>query len=356
MGSSPNFVIPRLQHSRTPLNTPPVFEAQDLVQRYDQQTVLNIKQLSLFPKKIYCFYGPNGAGKTTLFELLMLLRKPSSGRLFFQGKEIYPQDDGLRALRNQVTLVHQDPLLFDTNVERNVDYGLRVRKADKELRKARVKECLALVGLDGFQHRKARQLSGGETQRVAIARALSIHPTVLFLDEFSANVDEKYRALLENILHKIREQLGTTIIFTTHYREQAYRVADEVIHLFRGRVVQAPLKNIFHGRISRKNDLYSFSTGKVKFDVITEHDGDATVAIPSKAIVVSRHPIVESSMRNHITGNISHIIDAGDHIDLNVQAGEDFKVTLSKDSYHEMQLHPGMQVFLNFKAAAVKVF
>ena len=337
------------------MNTPPVFEAHNLIQRYDEQTVLDIEQLSLLSQKIYCFYGPNGAGKTTLFELLMLLRKPTAGRMLFKGREIYPDADGLTELRDQVTLVHQDPLLFDTTVERNVDYGLRVRKADKKLRSSRVKECLQLVGLDGFQKRRARQLSGGETQRVAIARALSIHPSVLFLDEFSANVDEKHRALLENIIHKIREQLGTTIIFTTHYQEQAYRLSDEVIHLFRGRVVQTPPKNIFHGAISRKNACSVFSTERIEFEVISDREGEATVAIPSKVIAVSTHPI-ESSMRNHITGHISHIIDAGEYIDLKVLAGEHFDVTLTKDSYHEMQLHPGMQVLLNFKATAVKIF
>lgn len=346
---------PSLHHSITPLKTTPVFEAQHLIQQYGEQTVLDITQLSLLPQKIYCFYGPNGAGKTTLFELLMLLRKPTAGRMFFQGRKIYPKGDGLTNLRNQVTLVHQDPLLFDTSVERNVDYGLRVRKSDKELRKSRVKECLELVGLDGFHKRKARQLSGGETQRVAIARALSIHPSVLFLDEFSANVDEKHRLLLEGIIHRIREQLGTTVIFTTHYLEQAYRVADEVIHLFRGKVVQSPLKNIFHGSIARKNDLCSFSTGGVNFDVISEHEGEATVAIPSHAISISTHPL-DSSMRNHLFGQISHIIDAGDHIDLKVLAGEHFEVSITKDSYHEMGLHPGMPVCLNFKVTAVEVF
>lgn len=337
------------------MNTPPAFEVQQLIQRYDGQTVLDIPQLALAPKKIYCVYGPNGAGKTTLFELLLLLRKPTAGRIFFQGREMYPHHKNAAALREQVTLVHQDPLLFDTSVERNVDYGLRIRKYDKALRKTRVRECLQLVGLDGFQKRKARQLSGGETQRVAIARALSFHPAVLFLDEFSANVDEKHRAHLESIIHRIREQLGTTVIFTTHYLEQAYRVADEVIHLLHGKVTHSPPKNIFHGTIHRKNDLHLFSTERVRFDVISEHEGEATVAIPAKAIAVSVRPF-ESSMRNRLAGRITHIIDAGGHIELNVLAGEEFKVTLTKDSYYDMQLHPGMQIYLNFKATAVKVF
>lgn len=335
--------------------TQAIFEVRNLIKKFDKNVILNISHLTIQREKIYCLYGPNGAGKTTLFELLTLLKNPSEGTIWFYGKEIYPEENGLTDLRSQVTFVQQDPLLFDATVERNVDYGLRIRKVDKETRKNRVKECLQLVGLDGFQKRKARQLSGGETQRVAIARALSIRPTVLFLDEFSANVDEKHRAVLENIIHKIREQSGTTIVFTTHYLEQAYRVADEVIHLFSGRLVNASLKNILHGTIEQEHGHCRFLTERVSFDVLSSHEGHATVAIPPKAIVISTHPI-ESSMRNYLHGSITHIIDAGNHVDLKVLAGENFEVTITKESYHEMGLHPGMQIYLNFKATAVEVF
>lgn len=333
----------------------PIFEVQNLTQNYNDTVVLDIPELSFSSGNIYCLYGPNGSGKTTLFEILTLLKKPVKGKILFGGKEVFPQQNGVALLRSQVTLVHQDPLLFDTTVERNIDYGLRIRKIDRETRKRRVKECLQLVGLDGFQKRKARQLSGGEIQRVAIARALSIRPTVLFLDEFSANIDEKHRKLIETIIRKIKEQFGTTIIFTTHYLDQAYRVADEVIHLFRGKVIKSPLKNIFHGTIQWEDEIVRFFTEHVSFEVISSHEGQATVAIPPQNIVVSKHPL-ESSMRNRLNGYISHIIDAGNHIDLKVMAGEIFEVTITKESYHNMGLHPGMPVYLSFKASSVEVF
>ncbi len=332
-----------------------IFEIHQLTQRFGETLVLNIEHLILQKGKIYCLYGPNGAGKTTLFEALILLRKATTGKIVFNGREIFPAEDGLAELRSSATLVHQDPLLFDTSVEKNVDYGLRIRKIDHETRRKRVKECLQLVGLDGFQKRKARQLSGGETQRVAIARALSIRPAVIFLDEFSANVDQKHRAILENIIYNIRDQYGTTVVFTTHYQDQAYRIADEVIHLFRGRPVKSPLNNIFHGTITRNNDLCCFTTPLVQFEVIASHEGHATVAIASQNITLSKHPF-ESSMRNTMHGHITHIIDAGDHVALKVQAGESFEVKITRDSYHEMELHPGMPVYLHFKATAVEVF
>ena len=333
----------------------PIFAITNLTQQFNGITVLDIPHLTFEKGKIYCFYGPNGAGKTTLFEILTRLQTPRQGTILFHEQEIFPGDQGLANLRSQVTLVNQDPLLFDTTVERNVDYGLRVRKMAKSMRKKRVAECLELVALQGFHKRKARHLSGGETQRVAIARALAIQPEVLFLDEFLANIDQANRDLLEHIIHTINHQFGTTIIFTTHYLDQAYHVADEVIHLFRGKVVRSPVKNIFHGTIQKINDLSRFSTPNITIEILTAHEGPATVAIPPEVIGLSIQPL-NSSMRNHFHGQITHIIDAGNHIDLRVMAGESFEVAITKESFHEMDLYPGMSVYLYFKATSVEVF
>ncbi len=336
--------------------TPPIFEIERLHHAYDALAapLLDIPNLQIFPGSITCFYGPNGSGKTTLFELLTLMRRPQQGRILFQQQEIFPRRDGVAALRTNATLVYQDPLLFDTTVERNVDYGLRMRGLKRNLRKQRVEEALQLVGLEGFQPRKARQLSGGERQRVALARALALHPSALLLDEFSANVDEKHRAQLETIIRQIRERFGTTILLTTHYLDQAYRVADEVLHLMNGRLTASALTNVFRGVISQEHGHAHFSNGRIDFDVVSPHDGAATVAIPANTIVVSPHSL-ESSMRNALCGKITHLIDGGHSVHLKVAAGETLDVTLTKESYHDLRLHPGMEVYLYFKATAVEV-
>ena len=162
-----------------------IFDVFGLSKVFNGKQVLSISHLAFNKGEIYCLYGANGSGKTTFFEILTLLQKPEQGRVLFKGKEVYPGGEGFSELRSKVTLIHQNPILFDTTVEKNVDYGLRVRKVDRKERMLRVKECLKIVGLEGFQRRRSRELSGGEAQRVAIARALSIDPEVLLLDEFS---------------------------------------------------------------------------------------------------------------------------------------------------------------------------
>ena len=169
----------------------PIIEIREIVQVYDGKKVLDIPHLSFSKGRIYAILGPNGSGKTTLLHILGLLVKPTSGRVFFEGKDVYANQNLINYIRTKITTVIQNPILFDTTVEKNIDYGLRIRGKAKDERKDIVEDCLKMVRLDGFQRRKAKKISGGEAQRVAIARALAIRPQLLLLDEFTSNVDEK---------------------------------------------------------------------------------------------------------------------------------------------------------------------
>lgn len=181
--------------------TPPAgIAVTNLLHRYDGKTVLDIEQLSFTPGAIYAVLGENGSGKTTLLSILGLLLKPTAGAVLFEGKDIYRHPVSLPALRNTMATVIQNPLLFDTTVENNIAYGLRIRGVPREGRRRIVHHALQRVGLEGFEKRRARKLSGGEVQRIAIARALAIKPRVLFLDEFTANVDNTTIALLEAVI------------------------------------------------------------------------------------------------------------------------------------------------------------
>ena len=331
-----------------------IYEVAGLSKEFDGRQVLCISSLTIEKGRIYCFYGGNGSGKTTLFEILTLLKQPESGRIYFKGKEVYPAGDGYAELRSQVTLIHQNPLLFDTTVEKNVDYGLRIRKIAGPERKKHVEECLEFVGLGGFQRRKARELSGGEGQRVAIARALAIEPEVIFMDEFSANIDSQYREAIENIIRKINKHFRTTIIFTTHYMDQAYRLADKVVYLYKGKIAEAQIRNLFHGTIRKEGEDTFFENDKVKIFIASNREGVANISIPPNIIIVSKNTIV-SSMRNCLKGKISHIIDNEKSVILRVCSGEIFEVVIMKESFCEMGLKPGENILLNFKATSVEI-
>lgn len=336
------------------MHTENIYQVFDLVKQYDLKQVLNIENFGIERGRVYCLYGPNGSGKTTLFELLTLVNRPTSGRILFNGKEVFPKDEAYEEMRRKTTLVHQNPLLFDTSVEKNVDYGLRIRKQSGPQRKDLVRDCLRFVGLEGFEKKHARKLSGGEAQRVAIARALAIKPQVLFLDEFTANIDRHNRGIVERLIKQINHAFGTTIVFTSHYMDQAYRVSDQVIHLFNGRIVSSQPKNLFRGVLRRTDAGTVFHDGLIEFFVSTHEEGEAVVSIASNAITVSKDRF-ESSMRNRLKGRISQMTDDNDAVILSVDAGDFFDAVITKESLRKMGLEPGMEVYIYFKASSVEV-
>jgi len=219
------------------LQPPPLLRAENLRREYNARFALNVPLLEFQAGRLYAITGPNGAGKTTLLHLLALLDVPSSGRLFFQGREVQAGSRAALAVRRQVTLVMQTPVLLRASVFHNVAYGLRVRRLPRGEIQTRVEATLRQVQLWDLRREPARQLSGGEAQRVALARALVLEPQVLLLDEPTANVDAKNVALIETLIREVCARPGTAVVLTTHDRNQAERLADEVLRLEQGRLV-----------------------------------------------------------------------------------------------------------------------
>jgi tungstate transport system ATP-binding protein len=176
--------------------------------------------------------GPNGAGKSTLLRLMHGLLKPSAGRI------AWPQ-----ALTQG--MVFQRPVMLRASALANIEYGLALRGFAPEERSRRAHEALARVGLPELAGRQAKRLSGGEQQRVALARAWALEPQVLFLDEPTASLDPLTSREVERIIREIAAT-GTRIVMTTHNLGQAHRMADEVVFIEGGRVLeQTPADEFF---------------------------------------------------------------------------------------------------------------
>ena len=332
----------------------PLFELRDITKSYNDSEVLNIPRLVIQRGGIYGIMGPNGAGKSTLLSLLAFLIPPSSGRLYWEGTDVATLNR--YALRRKVTLIHQNPYLFDSTVRKNIVYGLKGRRIPKAKRDETVNKCLKQVGMLGFEERRARELSGGETQRVAIARALALEPQALLLDEPTANVDRHGVEQLEIILQELNKKHGITIIVATHDVNQAYRLSDEVIYLFAGKIEKSPMENLMKGKIVIKNeDLFLFDTGKIQVVLLPGRDHINHIAIPPEDIIVSHKPITTSA-RNSFAGTIFHVTDEEDFVSLMVDIGEKLKVKITKKSFQEMGLNLGSAVYVTFKSSSVETF
>jgi tungstate transport system ATP-binding protein len=173
--------------------------------------------------------GPNGCGKSTFLRICSLLEQPDGGDLRFtdNGKTLSHDID----LRRRLTLVLPRTGVFKTSVFNNVAYGLKVRGISHGRRDELVNRSLDVVGLEHKKKQNALTLSSGETQRLGIARALVIEPDILFLDEPTASVDEENTVIIENVIRMMKKEGATTIIMTTHDKDQAVRLADTLLFM-----------------------------------------------------------------------------------------------------------------------------
>jgi putative ABC transport system ATP-binding protein len=180
-----------------------------------------------------CIAGPSGAGKSTLLRLLNRLADPDRGRVLYRGRDVRGLD--VLGLRRDVCLVPQLPALLDGTVADNVALGPKLAG-----RRADVPRALELAGLaPSFAGRDAARLSVGEQQRVMVARALALEPAVLLLDEPTASLDARSRDAVEATLLSLRERPGLSYVMVTHDPAQAERLADRVLRLEHGHVVEA---------------------------------------------------------------------------------------------------------------------
>jgi tungstate transport system ATP-binding protein len=226
------------------MNEETIYQLQKVTKVYGERKVLDIEALQVVQGEILGVVGPSGAGKSTLLRLLNFLEMPSTGWIEFHANRFQAGNEMPLALRRKVTTVFQRPMLLDRNVNDNVDYGLRLR-GQKDSQQ-RVKQALEQVGMGGFSRQRARTLSGGEAQRVALARAMVLQPQVLLLDEPTANLDPYSVGLIENIVKDLNRREGVTIVLVTHNVFQAHRLADRVVFMLEGQVVEAaPAEQFF---------------------------------------------------------------------------------------------------------------
>ncbi len=188
--------------------------------------------------------GPNGAGKSLFLRLCHGLLQPSAGTITWQANGA--------STRDAQAMVFQRPVMLRRTARANIDYALKLRGLSRDERQARINEVLRRVGLRRLDASPARVLSFGEQQKLALARAWALKPQVLFLDEPTASLDPAATHDVEEIIQAIHEE-GTRIIMTTHDLGQVRRMADDVMFLHRGRMLErAPVEQFF---TDPKNDL-----------------------------------------------------------------------------------------------------
>ncbi len=196
--------------------------------------------------------GPNGAGKSLTLRLAHGLIRPSSGAVYWRNRKT----EGAGSAPRRQAMVFQRPVMLRRSAAANVDYALALHGFDRDERRQRRDDALERTGLAAAAAQPARTLSGGEQQRLALARAWALGPQVLFLDEPTASLDPSATRQVEEIVAAIAAG-GTKIVMTTHDLGQARRLADEVVFLHNGRLLeQSPAADFFESPRSKEAQAF----------------------------------------------------------------------------------------------------
>ncbi|WP_024561825.1 ferric ABC transporter ATP-binding protein [Franconibacter pulveris 601] len=210
-------------------------ELRNVTKRFGANTVIENINLAIPKGQMVTLLGPSGCGKTTVLRLVAGLEKPSDGQIFIDGEDVTHRSIQQR----DICMVFQSYALFPhMSLGENIGYGLKMLGTPKAEIKARVKEALSLVDLDGFADRYVDQISGGQQQRVALARALILKPKVLLFDEPLSNLDANLRRSMRDKIRELQKQFNITSLYVTHDQSEAFAVSDTVLVMNKGHIMQ----------------------------------------------------------------------------------------------------------------------
>lgn len=352
----------------------PILAGQDLRVRSGDQVLLDVDAVEVRGGEVLSILGPNGAGKSTLLRVLAMLQKPDAGRVSYQGL------DGRAAeqrLRRTSAFVFQRPHLWAGTVRQNIELGLRLQRGAADLTRRAAEAAATQLGVETLLDRDARSLSGGEAQRVAIARAMALEPEILFLDEPAANLDVMARsALIEDLEHVARDGRHATVL-ATHDRADAFSLADRVIVLRDGRVVQSGRPEdlfenpadpfiaavtgaelSFRAAVSEARDgLLVVRAGETDFTVVGS-------ARPGAAVKVAYRPEdlflstteIHASPRNRFEATVVEVRPAGSLLRVRLEGAGHWVAVITRAAGDELSLEVGSRIWVQVKATALHAF
>lgn len=328
--------------------------------------------LDIEPREYFIVLGPTGAGKTVLLEAIAGLYPVLEGEIWIGDKEI----TDLSPEKREIGIVYQDQVLFPhLSVEKNIAFGLKMRKCPKHETKAKIDAIGEVVGISHLLKRNPVTLSGGEKQKVALARALVTEPKVLLLDEPLSALDPETKERMQGKLREIHSRIELIVIHVTHDFEEAIALGHRVAVLNDGCIAQigtpeeflrrphsefvarfALSRNILSGRVMGVEDGCAvIDAGGTKLRATTEAKGEVRLSLRPEDILISKEPL-QSTARNCFLGIISDIVDRGSVIYITVTLPPDFVCIITRQAFDELKLKMGVEVWITFKASAIHVF
>jgi tungstate transport system ATP-binding protein len=358
----------------SPADPLPLLVGRDLQVEKAGNRLLDVQAIEVRGGEVLSILGPNGAGKSTLLRVLAMLQRPERGSVRFLGAEGSAAE---RQLRRQSGFVFQRPHLWAGTVGDNIELGLRLRRQAAAPTRRIARETATQLGVDHLLQREARSLSGGEAQRVAIARAMALEPAILFLDEPAANLDVMARTALIEDLERVARDRGHATVLATHDRAAAFSLADRVVVLRDGRVVQSGRPEdlfenpadpfiaavtgaelSFRARVREVRDgLLIVQAAGTELTVVGTADPgtEVRVAYRPEDLFLSRVEI-EASPRNRFQAEVVEVRPAGALLRVRLRGAGSWVAVITRAASDELSVEVGSRIWVQVKATALHAF
>jgi len=242
-----------------------VIRIENLEKQFGGRKVLEGINLDVYKSETLVIVGGSGCGKSTLLRHIIGQLKPDAGRVSIFGQDITKaNEEEMDSIKKRFGMLFQSAALFDSlTVEENIALPMREHtKLDDHIIKIMVKMKLNQVGLRGFGHLHTSQLSGGMKKRVGLARAIALDPEIIFYDEPSAGLDPVVTAVVDKLILDLSSALSITSVVVTHDMNSVFRIADRIVMLYKGKVLQIGTKDEI--RNSKNEYIQQFINGTIE--------------------------------------------------------------------------------------------
>lgn len=312
--------------------------------------------------ELVALLGPSGSGKSTILRIVAGLEKQDRGHVYLVGEDV----TFLSPQKRKIGFVFQHYALFKhMTVEKNIAFGLEIRKKNKTQIINKTAELIDLVKLNGYEKHYPSQLSGGQRQRVALARALAPEPKVLLLDEPFGSLDAKVRKNLAKWIRQLHDRIHVTSIFVTHDQSEAIEIADKIIVINRGRVEQIghasevyenPRSkfvasfvgnvNVLNGRTQGGRICIEGAEGRIsQSENAVPDEQDIVLLVRPEEVVIEKN----ASSTSSIPAQIEEVHYRGSHYEVDLKIGpNEIKSAVQKERFSRPPLAAGEQVFVLF--------
>lgn len=343
----------------------------DAIKRYGDVTIIDGLSIEVRDGEFFTLLGPSGCGKTTLLRMIAGFNTIEGGDFYFGERRINDLDPAKR----NIGMVFQNYAIFPhLTVEKNVAFGLKSKKIDKENIKIETDKFLELMQIKAYADRLPERLSGGQQQRVALARALVINPDVLLMDEPLSNLDAKLRVEMRQVIKDVQSNVGITTFYVTHDQEEAMAVSDriaimnfgEIQHIGTPKDVYQRPANLFvasfigqtnimdaHLKVENKRTLlvfengYSLELNNIRPDY--QYDQKVIASIrPEEFVISSEVTGLKAVIKNHSFLGLNTVY--------NINAFYNKAIQIIQESTIKDIINPNQRVNLKINAEKINVF